>query len=319
LIKFRCKKNINTFTTENKLAVSGNLLSKKLEYVDLLKEIQSLVALPEEYYSIFYTLPLENFLALYQLCNVDKVQLKLKNIIKALKLRRTHNLPFGVKPEDVKGYKDIWTYVIFVASLLYKIPDITEYSAVHKSPEVNSAYKVWNPYSGAIKSGDSYIVRPNSNIYKNLTPLTLLPILFDQHCTAWLYSDLDAFNCMLTLAISPEPKNILGRLIIDSNNQSNQEKHIGHDLYFLLIEAVKKNIVSSDKINNYVCRTNDGHAIAIPDIFNYYSVNRKVSSAVIEECFYSLEKHRKSSYKVTFPNIGKKEAIILLDIESPLQ
>lgn len=313
MLTFRAKNNITALTKDDKVAATGSELAENIHYSDYIKEIQSLVALPNEYYSTFYKLPLENFLAIYQPCDIDLIQLKLKNVIKALKLRRPHNLPFEVKPEDVKGYKDIWTYVIFIAALLYKIPDLTEYAIAYKKPDIDNAYKMWNPFTGAITPGYVYIVKNNSNKYKNLAPLTLLPLLLSHECTSWLYSDSAAFNCMLELSISPDPESILGSLIIDSNNQYNQKNHIGHELYFLLTEVMNKNIDRYDKIHNYICQTNDGYAIATPDIFNYYSASTNVESKVIEECFYSLNLYKKPAYKVTFPNIGKKDAVILLD------
>ena len=99
--------------------------------------------------------------------------------------------------------------------------------------------------------------------------------------------------------------------MINSHHQSSQQKHIGHDLYALIISAINDKLSHSDKLHNYLCLTHDGYAIAIPDIFNYYSAIKNEDSKVIEECFYSLDIHKPSTYKVTFPNIGKKEAILI--------
>lgn len=299
------------FSDNAKKAIAGDELAKAPQFIEYLTAIQSLAAIPNEHYSIFYQAPLEKLLAIYQPFPIDTIQLKLSNVINALKLRRSHNLPLGVKPENVREKKDIWTYVIFVAALLYKLPDIIDYTVICKNTRNSKGYQRWNPYLGEITSGYDYIIKSHSTNNNSLMSSTLFPILFNQQCITWLYSDQDAFHCMLELVLSSNPESTLGQLIINSHSQSSQKSHIGHDLYFLLTEIAKGNIDRSDKVNNYISLTHDGYAIAIPDIFNYYGATKKEDAKMIEECFYSLDKHKPSSYKVTFPNIGKKEAILL--------
>jgi hypothetical protein len=134
------------------IAFTGKQLASSPPFYEDIETIQSLVALPNEYYSAFYKIPLENFLAIYQVLDIGHIQLKLKRIIKALKIRRSYNLPLGVKPEDVREKKDLWTYVIFVSALLYNLPDITRYKILHKNPNNIHDYTLWNPYLGAIGS-----------------------------------------------------------------------------------------------------------------------------------------------------------------------
>lgn len=291
-------------------AVSGAELAKAPRHIEYLTTIQSLVAIPNEHYRIFYQAPLEKFLALYQTFPVSTVQLKLSNVINALKLRRSHNLPPGVKPEDVREKKDVWTYAIFVAALLYKLPNLSDYSVVVKKTDKDN-YQQWNPYLGEIRPGDKYISDPQSTNHNSLMSLTLLTILFNQQSICWLYSEQDAFHTMLELVLLSNPESTLSQLMINSHKRSHEQSHIGHELYFLLTEIAKNSIDPSDKINNYIAQTPDGYAIAIPDIFKYYSATKKEDVKIIEECFYSLEKHKPSSYKVTFPKIGKKEAVLV--------
>lgn len=296
------------------IALSGATLANHPDFIQYMKAIRSLAALPDEHYLLFYQSPLEKFLAIYQVLTKDQIQLKLRSIIKALKVRRNYNLPIGVKPEEVREKKDFWTYLIFTASLLHKLPSITQHAVAYKNSIHSTHYEHWNPYAGAIKPGHRYTIKSSLSNNTNLTSSTLLPIIFNQRCIAWLYSDLKAFNDMLELVIAPVPGTVLGDLIISSNNQSNQNTHIGHELYLLLIEAKEGNIDNSDKVYNYICLTHDGYAIAVPDIFNYYSALRKEDSNIIKECFYALNVHTQSNHKVTFPNIGKKEAMILTDL-----
>jgi hypothetical protein len=297
------------------IAFTGKQLASSPPFYEDIKTIQSLVALPNEYYSAFYQTSLENFLAIYQVLGIEHIQLKLKRIIKALKMRRSYNLPIGVQPEDVREKKDLWTYVIFVSALLYNLPDITRYKILHKSPDKIHDYTLWNPYLGAITAGHYYMTKKNPGTDTHLISPTLFSVILTQHCITWLYSEPEAFNRTLELITSPNQDTILGNLIISSHNQSSQKKHIGHDLYSLIIDVTQGNIDSSDKVHNYLCLTHDGYAIAIPDIFNYYSTVKKEDPKEIEECFNSLETHKPSNYKVTFPNIGKKDAIILTDNE----
>ncbi len=297
---------------------SGAELAVAPQFTEYLTAIQSLAALPNEHYRIFYQAPLEKFLAIYQPFPIDTIQLKLSNVINALKLRRSHNLPLGVKPEDVREKKDIWTYAVFVAALLYKLPNIASYTVLYKKTGSSKGYQRWNPYLGEITSGCDYMIKSHSKNDNSLMSSTLFPILFNQQCIAWLYSDQDAFHSMLELVLSSNPESVLGQLMINSHSQSSQKSHIGHDLYFLLTEIAKGNIDHSDKVNNYISLTHEGYAIAIPDIFNYYSAMKKEDAKVIEQFFYSLDKHKPSNYKVTFPNIGKKEAILLTELETSL-
>jgi len=308
----------NAQPNDQKIATTGALLAQAPSFIDHIETIQSLVALPSEHYTLFYQTPLENFLAIYQPLPVDKIQLKLNNVIKALKLRRSHNLPLNVKPEDVREKKDIWTYTVFTAALLYKLPDIINYRILHTDKENSESYTLWNPYTGAIRSGHYYQVDVQPVKNKASMALTLFTTLFNQPCTTWLYSDPVAFNHILELILSPDPKSTLGHLIISSHNQSSQKHHVGHDLYYLLIEIIKGNIEGSDKINNCISLTHDGYAIAVPDIFNYYSSIIKEEASIIEECFYSLKKHTPSNYKVNFTNIGKKDALFIVDTEALL-
>jgi len=313
------QKTITMFSNNPQKASSGAELAKAPQFIEYLVAIQSLAALPNEHYRIFYQAPLEKFLAIYQPLPIETIQLKLSNVINALKLRRSHNLPLGVTPEDVREKKDIWTYTVFVAALLYKLPDIANYIILCKKTGSSKSYQQWNPYLDEITSGYDYIIKSHSkNDNNSLMSSTLFPILFNQQCITWLYSEQDAFRCMLELVLSSNPESVLGQLMTNSHSQSSQKSHIGHDLYFLLIEIVKGNIDRSDKVNNYISLTHEGYAIAIPDIFNYYGAMKKEDAKVIEQCFYSLNKHKPSNYKVTFPNIGKKEAVLLTELEESL-
>lgn len=305
------------YTSKNlSLSFTGKQLAHSPYFYKEIKTIQSLVALPDEYYSIFYQPPLNNLLAIYQVIDKEHMQLKLHGIIKALKIRRSHNLPIGVKPEDVREKKDVWTYTIFVAGLLYNLPDITQYKVLCKPPKSEQGYIHWNPYLGAIKEGYYYQTQKISDSDTNLISLTLFPVIFSQQCITWLYSDSDAFSSTLELITSPSQESTLGHLIISSHNESSyysQQEHIGHDLYKLITNAMNGKLSKSDKLHNYLCLTHDGYAIAIPDIFHYYSTIKDEDSKMVEGCFYSLDVHKPSTYKVTFPNIGKKEALLLID------
>ncbi len=292
-------------------ALSGKQLANSPAFSEEIKAIQSLAALPEEYYAVFYQTPLENFLAIYQVIDKTLIQQKLNGIIKALKMRRSYNLPLGVKPEEIREKKDLWTYAIFVAALLYKLPDITQYNILYREKNSRASYTQWNPYLGAIKEGNEYQIKTLSNDNKAWIPPTLFPVILTQPCITWLYNQPEAFNSTLELITSPDQNTPLGHLMINSHHQSSQQKHIGHDLYTLIMSAINDKLSHSDKLHNYLCLTHGGYAIAIPDIFNYYSAIKSEDSKVIEECFYSLDIHKPSTYKVTFPNIGKKEAILI--------
>ena len=92
-----------------------------------------------------------------------------------------------------------------------------------------------------------------------------------------------------------------------------QAQHLGQGLYNFIKESKQGNIKPSDKIHSFINLTHEGYAIAVPDIFNVFSTRKNANPKAVEACFYALNKHKASSYTVTFP-IGKKKSVILPEL-----
>ncbi|MGH1486974.1 MAG: TraI domain-containing protein [Cellvibrionaceae bacterium] len=300
-----------------KAAYSGENLLKKELYSRYVEHIKSLVALPNEYFSLFYKQPLEVFLAIYQVVGTSTIKQQLQAVVDALKLRRSYILPIGSKPEDIGKEKDVWTYAIFVAALLYRLPNLSEFEVTYK--DKSDQHVKWNPYHSLIPQGSLYTIKKLPTRGHGLMPITLLSLIFNHSCLNWLYNNNEAFNTVLELSTTPDINSPLGRLVINSHHQITTENSLescGKELYETVKRAINNIIDSTDKIHLYICATSKGYALAIPDIFKYFGSQNNIDWKTLQTDFLSSQYHKNStSEKVTFPGLGKREAIFLIEYE----
>ncbi len=300
---------------DGKTAYSGEVLLKEDIYYHYIEQIKSLVALPNEYFSLFYKQPLEVFLAIYQVVGTSTIKQQLQAVVDALKLRRSYILPIGSKPEDIGKEKDVWTYTVFVAALLYKLPNLSEFEVIYK--DKYDRHIKWNLYHGPIPQGSIYTVKKLPACGHNLMPISLLSFIFNHSCLNWLYDNNEAFNTMLKLSAVPDINSPLGQLIINSHHQTSTEdsiKNWGKELYGTIKKSINKKTDSTNKIHLYICETSKGHALAIPDIFKYFGSQNNIDWKTVETDFLSSQCYKNSTNeKMTFPGLGKREIIFLIE------
>lgn len=96
---------------------------------DELNEIKELTGLADEHFNFLYLKPIERYVEAIQLVPASEsyhhagvggmLQHIMEVLVNALRVRRGHILPPGVDPEEIEHRKDLWTYVVFISSLLH--------------------------------------------------------------------------------------------------------------------------------------------------------------------------------------------------------
>ena len=85
----------------------------------VMQQLYDHTGLPDKHFSLFYRDPLKRYLSVTQHCEESELTTHFNAVVNSLKLRKTMILPLGASAECISKHRDLWTYCIFVGSLMF--------------------------------------------------------------------------------------------------------------------------------------------------------------------------------------------------------
>jgi len=291
----------------------------------------------------FYQKPITRLLELTNHCSNRELETHLNAVALALKLRRPIILPIGADAEVINEQRDLWTYVVFTASLMYGSSKLIGRKVIIRNDSLQKNDLRWSPFD----EFDTSLMSSSDHGDLGLSigaNLVFLSFIFDRACLTWLYRYTDAFNTVLQLASSPLNSTSLGKLILrchNSNNDNderpetpqtefeNQLNSIDSREKDTAISAtdnsdgslVEKKIESfrdwimrhmnSKTTQSIICPTIDGIALADPQAFEQYAKAIRIKNwrHARDQNINSLNLE-KIPYPVTFEFNSKRKALL---------
>lgn len=316
------------YPTKNNIAVSEADLLAQASVKAILRQLFDLSGLPQAYFQRLYTEPLGRFLALTQHSPLEKQSAHLMAVVKALKMRRALILPLGADAESISKQKDLWTYAVFVGSLLYNSAVLFSGKVVYKKKGETSMSE-WSPYSGALPVGSPYRMVDTTSVHP-LVISTLLPSIFCTLALGWLYREADVLNVALQLAVSPESVTRIGELVMNAHNQNadlskskvtqvpDSTDHKGdetppgdgRDNEPDFRQWLKK-AIDSGRYSDHIMATTDGHVIAEPDIFDAYCKETGASNPEKQRDLFFVQRLHKGGHRIRFGSGATKRAFLI--------
>lgn len=200
----------------------AELLAARQEKVNAIAE---LAGVPPVVFQTLYWETLAAFAAFVQSLPVspempDRVLLDdgLMRVIRALHRRRGYLLPAGAEAEVIAAEADIWTYAVFLASLLQGIGRPTLDRKVTLFDKKYRCLGCWEPWSGAMQAPAmwyqaSFIPEPNGKLANRLVPL-LVPHIVPAVGLKWLWSNPALLMCWIGAILGePQSAGILAEII----------------------------------------------------------------------------------------------------------
>jgi hypothetical protein len=317
---------------------------------DSITQIKHLVAVPDRHFELYYLAPINEFLTLTQFLGKEFVQERLSAIIRGLKLRRPLLLPPGVESESIRQSKDLWTYVTFVALLLYNIgPAVLQKIIIIKdSPNDKVPARRWHPLMLRIRPPQVYRIvseqeiTPYSNAY-------FLHRILPENSLHWIMQDSKAFNTVSELIIAPDPESPLGAVLlqafniepppsnskqpeiparaveledsVDKGRPAEQPLPSGEAFY----EWLKSQVISSLPPEPCYFNSSLGLTLICPDIFKHYANTHGGTWKAIQNDFLKLKRHTPNTknnsdyHMLTLPGRGNVNTLILpgMSIKAP--
>lgn len=191
------------------------------EYGERIQRIRDLSGLPEAHFERFYQTPILNLVQTLAYIENGALVQHLDSVIVALKLRRSLMLPLGLDAESVNAKRDLWTFGIFVSSMLYGLHELLAFSVI-VNPTSKASCSRWNPFDFPVVAG-SEIAMKKYDVHPTAFNATMLPRLFDNACMTWLYRDREVFNTVLTLIVAPSPRTELGAVILKAHGEKSNK------------------------------------------------------------------------------------------------
>lgn len=313
-------------------------LSERALINPLILQLQELAALPSSHFEIFYRAPIQRFLRLTQHCPEEDLARHLGAVVKSMKLRRSIILPMDSDAESINKKKDLWTFAVFVGSMMFNATSLVCKQVVYREQH---EFLKWSPFGAMIPPSAEIKVLGDLPVSRFATN-ALLPLVFCSHCLSWLYRDCDAFNAAINLAHSPESLRIGGLITRahardDSDGSENQHaaekyqtknQHTERDSQ-LVADQVKdtpkqeivtpplafrdwlRQSIEDQQLSHCICETLNGYAVADPEIFIQYG--KKVGVPCWErekEAFLELGIHQNCPDMI-FSGGLKKPAFII--------
>lgn len=320
---------------KNKTSEFGGEASLLAEFDVYIHRIRDVVGLPKSHFDHFYFGPLKRFLQRSRHCNKTRVIQHLECVIHALSLRRSIILPLSSDAESINAQKDVWTYVVFVASMTYRVSDLLSFHVLLKNSGSSKAVR-WCPFDEAFNG--TLVIHDqqpmNVKLYANLI---FLSVLFDRHCLKWLYSSIDAFNAVITLSVEPDFREDLGKLILVAhkvkvpadcecvrdvnpsvtNNEnfescterkSQDGEGVAQDSEFSdwLVASINSSVS-----NRLISVTKDGYALSDPSIFISYSKQYGGDWRTIKSDFLQKLGDLQRLNNIYFDGSGKSSALVI--------
>lgn len=316
------------YSSQKNIALNETDLLARASVKAIIRQLFDLSGLPQAHFQRLYTEPLGRFLALTQHSPVEKQNVHLLAVVKALKMRRALILPLGADAESINKQKDLWTYAVFVGSLLYNSAVLFSGKVVYKKKGETSMSE-WSPYSGALPEGSPYRMVDTTSVHP-LVISTLLPCIFCTLALGWLYREADVLNVAVQLAVSPESVTRLGELVMNAHNQDadlSKSKAIqttdsadekwdettlsdGRDNEHDFRQWLKK-AIDSGRYGDHIMATVEGNVIAEPDIFDLFCKETGASNPEEQRDRFFVQRLHKGGHRIRFGSGATKRAFLI--------
>jgi hypothetical protein len=324
--------------------LSAPELIRAYELSQPLAAIRNLVAVTDKHFELYYQGPIYEYLTLTQFLGKEPVCQRFSTVIKGLKLRRPLLLPTGVESESIRQSKDLWTYVTFVALLLYNIgPSVLGRIVVIKdSPGDRTPAKRWHPLLSQVKPPQVYRIVGEEDATPYSTAYFLQRI-FPNHCLHWIMQDSKAFNTALELIVGPNPDSLLGALLLKAFNldptteiprhivkdavaQGEENKACSQEQSASPGEAfydwLKNRIQTPSSSSSESCCFNSSHGLTLvcPDIFKQYAAAHSVAWKAVQNDFLRLKRHTPNTknnsdyHMLMIPGRGNVNTLIIPEL-----
>ena len=217
MFSWKAKKKTVSELNHKKLPIlAGHELIKLLGLANKIKSIERITSVGSEYFNELYRPAIDRFIESVQLAPASTAHHHagpgglathtVDVIERALRQRKSFELPLNAGSEIIFEQDHYWTYSIFIGALLHDIGKMTTSTLIVLNNGNN-----WNPHQSSIlKSGaNSYHIRFEQHPYKyhtqiansffHLIPekgrgwLAQYPEIFSELC-AWLYGDFYEFG-----------------------------------------------------------------------------------------------------------------------------
>ncbi|MBT4862018.1 MAG: hypothetical protein HON46_14575, partial [Gammaproteobacteria bacterium] len=217
IFSWKAKKKTVFDLNQKKLPIfAGHELIELLGLGNKIKSIERITSVGTEYFNELYRPAIELFIESVQLAPASTAHHHsgpgglathtIDVIERALRQRKSFELPLNADSEIIFQQEHFWTYSIFIGALLHDIGKMITSTLI-----VLDNGKIWNPHqSSLLNSGaNSYQIRFDQNPYKyhtqlansffHLIPekgrgwLAQYPDIFSELC-AWLYGDYYEFG-----------------------------------------------------------------------------------------------------------------------------
>ena len=323
---------------DSKLALLSEELLSQAHIKLLIQQLRDLVCLPTPHFELFYQTPIVRFLTLTQHCSEEHLVIHLSAVIKALKLRRTLILPLDSDAESINKKKDLWTYAIFVGSLMFNSVELIGQQVV--ITESNGSRK-WTPFDPRLPAKQKRQVVGKLPL-NDITVIMFFPMVLCTQCLAWLYRDIEVFNTALILAYSPHHITRIGLLVTQAHDVEIDTTHTNVQSLNKAGSAISdlhpsqskisssevtaprnsdvpsfgmwlKTSIENNRYPQFVCETLDGHAICDHLIFEQYCKDTGKAIHDIEQkrkVFMSQGIHKRCS-NMKFSGGGFRKAFII--------
>lgn len=209
---------------EKYIVVDAETRIKLREVSDRVQRIKDLSGLPAIHFERFYQMPILKLVQTLAHVQNEVLLRHLDSIVVALKLRRSLMLPIGLDAESVNAKRDLWTYGIFVSSLLYRLHELLAYTVIVNPSNKTTCFR-WNPFDHSISTGVEIAIHKLEN-YPTSFNAALFPQIFDGACMTWLCRDKDVFDTVLKLIVSPSKGTELGALILKAHGEEPRETEL---------------------------------------------------------------------------------------------
>ncbi len=297
----------------------------------IISQIRDLVGIPKKHFLFLYVEPIDRFFNLTQHCKNEEIERHFKAVINSLKMRRSIILPPNSLAEDINCTKDIWTYAVFISSLMHNSANLICRKVIYKD-YIDSDFKKWSPFQKATIPGREYQELGGLTM-TNYTNVILIRSVFDNKCLTWLYRDIVAFNCVIENTASPNEQTEIGRIIAKFHNLDRKNTELPNKADVDKNLSIKKIEEKPDQKKPYsfnkwllihiekndlnnICKTLEGYAIADPDIFKTYTrkcLKNPDKWSMVRNKFIENPNVTIANHKITFNGQTKKNALIISD------
>ncbi len=214
-------------------------LTKLLDLAPIIRSIERLSCVGAEYFNAMYLPAINDYIEAVQLAPASSAHhhAGLGGLIthtldvteRALRLRKSYQLPLNAGPELVSRQAHIWTYAVFAGALLHDIGKMNTSTIL----ELDTG-DVWNPHCGNILNSGASTYRVSfcsseyryhnriANSYFYLIPVTGRGWLSQNQTvfselSAWLYGDIYEFGTIGKIVQDADRQSVASNLKLDGS------------------------------------------------------------------------------------------------------